>query len=242
MQYRLRYYLPVLFLAALVIQVSFWTYSRTIKPDLGIVPDVPGRSSVKALSFGDEQFFFRLLALQIQISGDTFGRSTALYKYDYKKLNQWFILLDSLDDESDFVPTMASFYFSQTQNRPDVRYVVDYLYTHAAHRPQKKWWWLVQAVYLANHVLKDKDLALQMAKPLENAGDDVPIFARQMPAFIHEQRGEFDDALRIMQDIQKNHKNLSAGELNFMKYFVEERLKRLDTVTKERSGAPLRAQ
>ncbi len=232
MSTRMRYMLPVLFVAALVLQISFWTYSRTVKPDLGIVPDVPGRAAVKALSFGDEQFFFRLLGLQIQISGDTFGRSTALYKYDFVKLNQWFILLDSLDDTSNFIPTMASYYFSQTQNRPDVRYIVDYLYRHAAHRPQTKWWWLVQATYLANHVLKDKDLALQMAKPLENAGNDVPVFARQMPAFIHEQRGEFEDAYRIMQDIQKNFTNLSPGEINFMRYFVEERLKKLDRMSK----------
>lgn len=223
--------LTLLFLITLVAQIGFWTHSRTVKPELGIVPDVPGKAAVKALSFGDEQAFFRLLGLQIQTSGDTFGRFTALYKYDFKKLRAWFSLLDELDNTSNYIPTMASYYFSQTQNRPDVKYVVDYLYEHSAYRPEIKWWWLVQAAYLANHKLDNKDLALKMVKPLEQT-KNVPIWVKQMPAFIYEQRGEFDSALKIIEDIQKNYKDIPEGELNFMQYFVKERIKRLDDVQK----------
>lgn len=211
------------------LQLGFWNATKAKLPEMGIVPDVPGRIAVKALSFGDEEFYFRLLALDIQNAGDTFGRFTELYKYDFKKLYAWFTLLDTLDNESDYIPFIASYYYSQTQHVPDVRYVVDYLYEHSYQRPEKKFWWLAQATYLAQHKLKDNDLALKMASPLEHA-DTAPFWVRQLPAFVHEKRGEMDDALRIMNAIEANSKDIPPGELRFMEYFVKERVKKLDSM------------
>lgn len=209
------------------LQGSFWYHTHHIVPDMSIVPDVPGEETVKALSLGDEQFFFRLLALRIQNSGDTFGRFTALYKYDFNKLYHWFRLLDSLDDRSNYIPSMATYYFSQTQNKPDVKYIVDYLIEHAAHRPEEKWWWLVQAVYLANHKLEDSDLALKIARYLE--GDyDIPLWARQMPAFVHEQRGELESAWVIIQNLLADEDSLTEQELRFMRVFVKDRLEKME--------------
>jgi hypothetical protein len=221
----LRSYGLLFFFTAL--QLLFWDVARHKLPDMGIVPDVPGAVAVKALSFGDEEFYFRLLGMEIQTAGDTFGRFTELYKYDFKKLYAWFTLLDMLDNESDYIPFLASYYYSQTQYVPDVRYVVDYLYNHSASRPEKKYWWLAQATYLADHKLHDRDLALKMAAPLEKA-DNAPFWVRQLPAFVHEKRGEMEDALRIIEHIQANSKNIPDGELRFMTYFVKERLKKLE--------------
>lgn len=207
-------------------QAAFWFRTHTIVPDMGIVPDVPGKETVKALSLGDEEFFFRLLSLRLQSAGDTFGRFTALYKYDFNKLYHWFRLLDSLNDTSNYVPSMATYYFSQTQNKPDVKYIVDYLIEHSAHRPEQKWWWLVQAIYLANHKLEDPDLALRVANYL-NGDYDIPLWARQMPAFVHEQRGEMDDALAIIENLLQDDEHLTQKEFNFMRVFVEERLEKM---------------
>ena len=222
-----RKYSWLLLFAAL--QGAFWWNTRDNLPDPGIVPDVPGKEAVKALSFGDEEFYFRMLALNLQNAGDTFGRFTALNKYDFKKLYAWFTLLDTLNRESSYMPFLASYYFSQTQKVEDTRYMVNYLYEHSADRPEKKYWWLAQAAYIASHKLKDDDLALKVAKPLEQA-KDAPLWVRQLPAFVHERRGEMDDALHIMQNIAKNSRDIPPGELNFMNYFVKERLKKLETL------------
>ena len=42
------------------------------------ISDVPGRAALHALTFGDDEFLFRVLAFNIQNAGDTFGRFTAL--------------------------------------------------------------------------------------------------------------------------------------------------------------------
>lgn len=212
-----------LFLAQLV----FWQHTHRILPDMAIVPEVPGKEVVKALSLGDEQFYFRYLALNLQNAGDTYGRFTPLKDYNYKKLSKWLYLLDSLDNMSDYLPSLATYYYSQTQNTPDVRYMVDYLYDYAKDRPEKKWWWLIQAIYLANHKLEDKDLALKIAQPLLDA-QGIPLWARHFSAFLYEQKGEMQDALYVIEHVLKGYEKqtLSREDFNFMKYFVEERLKK----------------
>lgn len=217
------------FVLFLGLQGAFWWETNDILPDMGIVPDVPGKDTVKAISLGDEQAFFRLLALRIQNAGDTFGRFTALYKYDFSKLYQWFRLLDSLDDESNYIPSMATYYFSQSQNKADVKYIVDYLQEHSLHRIPQKWWWTVQAVYLANHKLEDKELSLKIANHLIGQ-KDIPIWAQQMPAFIHEQRGELGEALAIIQGILEDPDQLKPGEFNFVKHFIDDRLGKMKEV------------
>lgn len=228
----------VLLVGLLAAQVAFWHHAHKRLPDMEIVPEVPGESALKALSLGDSQAFFRLLGLQIQMAGDTFGRFTSLKKYDYHKLHLWFHLLDKLDSRANFVPTMASYYYAQTPNSQDVRYIVDYLLAHVERAgADKKWWWLVQAVYLANHRVDDKDLAMKAAEKLKGMRG-IPIWAQQLPAFIHEQRGEMADAYRIITEIQENAEDLSPGELRFMQYFIDERLKRLEDMTGTDNKSP----
>jgi hypothetical protein len=211
----------------LALQVTAWFYMKQYTPNLKIVPDVPSKLSVKAISLGDEQFYFRTLAFKLQNAGDTFGQFTALKDYNYNKLYHWFSLLDTLDERSNFVPALAGYYFSQTQNVPDTRYVVQYLNEHASRDLYNKWWWMGQAVYIANHKLKDKELALELAYKLASTPrDDIPLWVKQMPAFIHEQRGEEAQALQIIAHVLDNVEDIDDGELNFMSYFITDRLKR----------------
>lgn len=220
-----------IFALLLLAQGYFWQQTHELIPDMSIVPEVPSELTVKATAFGDEQAFFRMLALQIQTAGDTYGRFTSLKQYDYKRLYLWFRLLDTLDATSNYIPTMATYYYGQTPNTDDVRYIIDYLVDHSKDRVSTKWWWLTQAIYLSNHKMHNKERAAQIARLLVGA-EGVPVWVQQLPAFIYEQQGEFDAAYKIMQGIMDHHKDLSAGELNFMQYFVEERLQRIKEVSK----------
>ncbi len=233
-----RWLIAVLF-ALLGAQGAFWWKLHDERPPMEIIEAPPGRAAVSALSLGDEEVFFRLLGEEVQTAGDLFGRFTALFKYDYVRLVEWFDLLDSLNSRSDLIPTLASYYYSQTQYVPDARGVVMYLARHAERDLAHKWWWQVQAIYLANHKLHDRDLALQFAKKLEGRRD-LPVWVQQMPAFIYEQRGEMDSAMHIMEDIKNNAQDIPQSELNFMQYFVKERLGALEKKQREAVGGPER--
>lgn len=221
------YFLLVLFIC---LQLGYWYKTKDITPEMGIVPDVPGRQALHAMTFGDDQFYFRVLTFNLQNAGDTFGRSTSLRYYDFNKLYLWFNLLDELDPKSNIIPAMATYYFSQTQNTADVRYVVDYLYTHSVRDVGSKWWWLVQAIYLAMHKLDDKDLALKVSTPLVHK--DVPVWAQQMAAVVREKRGEMEDAYNIMQTIKEHAeaKDIKDMDLKYMTYFIKERLGKLEKI------------
>lgn len=232
----MRYAFAILLFLCMSLQVTFWWFTHNIKPDMGIVPDVPGKQAISALTFGDDEFFFRILALNIQNAGDTYGRFTSLRYYDFSKLYLWFTLLDTLDARSDMIPALASYYFSQTQNTDDVRYVVDYLYAHATRDIEHKWWWLMQSIYLAIHKLNDMDLAMKVAEPMRN--DKVPVFAQQMVAVVHEKRGEMQDAYNIMETIRTHIKEIPEPDIKYMIYFVKDRLKRLDDAEKYQELLP----
>jgi hypothetical protein len=221
------------FLIALCLQAALWTRFKTERPDFVIVPEPPSLRSVEAYSLGDAEFYFRVASFNLQNAGDTFGRFTALKEYSYAKLYDWFMLMDALDRRSDAVPTMAGYYYSQTQNVPDVQYVVDYLVGHVDRNPDlisRKWIWLTQAVYLANHRLNDTAQALKIAYKLRDLPTtDIPMWAKQMPAFIEERLGDYEEAYRIMDAVfeeYKGKKDISEGELNFLRHFLDERIKR----------------
>lgn len=223
------------FLVFLVLQGALWFELRHIRPNMAIVPELPAERTVKAFASSDSQLYFRLLAFRIQNAGDTFGRNTPLKDYDYKLLHRWFFLLDTLDVQSGFVPAVAGYYYGQTQHTEDVRYVVDYLDKHYDTNPQKNWWWLHHAIYLANYRLGDKQLALRLAYKLGTTPAEVPFWAREMPAFIHEQLGEKEEAFRVIEDILKSAKDIPPGELNYMQYFIQDRLGFLDEDLKRRT-------
>jgi hypothetical protein len=216
----------------LATQTGFWWHTLARLPDMAIVPDVPGQKALQVMSFGDEEFLFRTMAMRLSNAGDTFGRFTALYKYDLRKVYLWFTLLDHFNAHSNVLPSMAAYYFSQTQKTSDVRYMVDYLYEHSAPCIQEKWWWMAQGVYLAMHKLKDMDLALKLANTLTEARD-VPLWVNQLPAFVYEKRGEFDAALGIMENILSHTQDIDPGELRYMKYFIDERIAKLDELSAE---------
>lgn len=214
-----------------LLQVAFWYSTHRDLPVIEVVPIPPSQKALKVLSFGDEQFLFRIMVFTLGNLGDTFGRNTPLYKYDMKRIYTWSTNLDTLDSESNEIPNLAAYYFSQTQKKSDVKYVVDYLYEHSVKAPAKKWWWLVQGAYIAQHKLGDTALALKIAEPLANA-DGIPFWARQLPAFIHEDRGEFGDAMKIIETILQHGDQIPDTELRFMRHFVEERINKLENLDK----------
>ena len=219
----------VFFIILLFVQVLFWTENRSIRATLPIVKDPPSEKTMKAFTLGDDEFFYRLKGAQVQNMGDTFGRFSPLKDYDYGKLYAWFIALEKLNFKSNYLPSMVAYYYSQTQNVPDRRYVVKFLTQHALKDPKNKWWWLYQASYIANYSLKDKDLAIRLARMLQKyAPDNVPLWVKQTASVYLSEKGENCEAIRVinevLRDIEKDNTKTDEEkekELNYMNYFLQ---------------------
>ena len=175
------------------------------------------------MGLGDAEFAYRYGALELQNLGDSGGQTTALKDYNYKELGRWFWLLDSLDPASDHVPMLAAYVFGGTRVPSDVRVVYDYLSKIGDNPAGQKWRWLVHAIFLARHRLYDLDLALGLAYKLakmEPTDDRLPAWARQMPALVLAEKGDKDDARKIIEDLLISSDKIHPNEVSFMKYYL----------------------
>lgn len=212
----------------LLAQIGLTQVNAARQPALEVVPPAPSAEAMQALSLGDSAFYFRSHALHLQNFGDSYGRFTPLKDYDYARLQRWMQGLDTLAPNAHFLPALASYYFSQTQHTPDIRYMVDFLYRHSMRDVPDNWWWLLQANYLARHKLKDLDLSLKVAQPLIHP--KVPAWAQQMVAITQYNLGEYENALHIMQHISTHAEQFTDNDLKYMQYFIKERLEALEEI------------
>jgi hypothetical protein len=218
-----------IFFIFFVLQVAFQLSTQHIKPNVHVVPDLPSKYSIKALSLGDEEFYFRVLGLKIQNAGDTFGRSVPLKDYDYEKLYHWFTIMDGLNSDSRIIPSLASYYYSQTQNKKDTIHLIRYLDEHAAIDVDKHWWWLYQAIFIAKMSLKDEDIALDLAYKLsKNENKNAPLWTKQLPAFFLAKMGQECEAFfiinQILKDNESGKREIKPEEMDFMRHFIKSRL------------------
>lgn len=228
-------------LAVIVLIVLFSKvahYGFQYEPELPILPEVPSELSMQVKSLGDSQFNFRLTGVELQNSGDTFGRFTSLKDYNYETLRDWFLMLDNVDDKSSLMPSLASYYYVNTQNPADTRYLVEYLEARFDRDPDKNWWWLVEAISISQFKLRDNPTALRLAFKINSASKvKKPAWVRDMPAIIYAQMGENELAYKIIQDLLQNHDDYTQGELNYLSLFVRDRLKILDNAVKQKQPA-----
>ena len=220
----IKVYTRLVVLFSVLLQIGIWTKTSEILPKLEVIDSPPSLAEAKIEALGDTQLAFRTLAFNLQNSGDSFGRFTSLKNYDFKLVAAWLHLLDQLDHRSNFAPSIASYYYSNTQRKADNKYITEYLSAHYDHDPARKWWWMTQAVSIANFKMGDKELALKYSKKLADAEVEMPFWAKNMGVFILEKMGEKEQAYRLIKEIMENTDKYSEEDLNFMRYFVKERL------------------
>lgn len=226
-----RFYLW-LFIIALACQILFWYKTEKIKSAFELVPAAPNPYLISAISLGDNEFLFRALAMRLQNSGDVFAGFASLKNYDYSHIFDWMKMLDDLNSKSNFVPSLASYYYSQSPKAEDARYLIKYLDEHCEKNIDENWWWLFQAIFIAKKNLADLDLALKLANKLaKNNAKNAPLWTKQMPAFISEEMGDgcmaFGVIEKLIKESESGVRTISVDEMNFMRHFIKERLAKL---------------
>ncbi len=220
-----------LFIAMFGCQIFFWKQTEKVSGEFEIIPPAPNQYLVSALALGDEEFLFRIMAMRLQSSGDIFAGFVALKDYDYSRIYQWMKMLDTLNNQSRMIPSLAAYYYSEAPNKDNLKYVIDYLEEHSLQNLDYNWWWLFQAIYIAKKI-GDYDRALELSYKLaQNNAKDAPIWTKQMPSFISEEMGEgcvaFGVISKLIAESESGQRQFSADEVNFMRFFINKRLLRL---------------
>ena len=214
--------LTLLLPAFLLAQVGLSWGIRDVRPTLGILPDLPEQAALDALAFGDRQFLFRYLALELQNAGDNGGRVTPLRNYDYDKVVDWLDLLEDLDLTSHWPIAMANGYFGQTPKTEDVEPIIRYMQAHVAQEPERKWPWLVNGIYLARHRLRNDWVALDVAVQLASYDyDRMNSASLQMPMLVMDDLEQFGRAGRHMSALmQRRGSEFPPEDQLWMKDFI----------------------
>ena len=205
----------------------FWTVSTQMFPRWPGVPPAPTQTGAKSITLGDDEFSFRFLGLALQNFGEMGIYNIPLKDYNYNDLRDWFFLLNSLDPVSDHVPMLAANYFGGTSVPEQAAEVVKYLNVIGSIPVGQKWRWLAHASYLAQHKVGDLELALKYAYGLQKMSEerpelDMPQWARQMPVFILNNRGEKEASRKLMENLIVTEKNIHPTEVNFMRIYLME--------------------
>ncbi len=222
----------LLFFFAFALQIFFWKKTESVRLNYEIVSQAPSDQIIKILSFGDQQFLFRILTSHMQNMGDVFAGFVSLRKYDYQRLYNWMEKLDRLDHNSRLIPSLASYYYSNVDDEKNLRLIVKYLDQHASVDIDKHWWWLFQATEIARKNIKDMDLAMSLAEKLAtNEAIDAPLWTKQMPAFIAKSRGNdclaFQIINKLITESENGVRQIKVDEMNFMRYYINKNLKNL---------------
>lgn len=223
---------------------ALWLGSAELTARWAGVPPVPTRDGAIMGALGDVELAFRSNALELQNLGDGGGETTPLKSYDYARLGQWFDLLDSLDPASDHPLFLAAYYFGATQVPGDVGYIVDYLVRAGDNPAGDKWRWLAHAAYLKRYRMDDLSGALDIAYKLSRmqlVDERMPIWARQMPAFILHAQGQESGARDLIEKMIVSDNNINPADLNFLHAYLSEQLHlppaEIEKVMKLREGA-----
>lgn len=211
-----------IFVLVLAANALFWTQSRPVKARWSNVPPTPGYHQVILSSVGDKQLAYRSISMMLQNLGSVGGDVRPLAEYNYKELAQWFFLTAELDEHSNFMPYLAAYYYGAGQDTEKLREMMPYLY-HVGSLPyQNKWMWLAQGAFLSRHRIKDFELAMEFADKLASLDrQDLPIWTKQMPAFIRYAQGEKEAAYDIMKQIMiSGADTLPPQEIFAMKTYI----------------------
>jgi hypothetical protein len=219
---RQRIFLWVLLFLAIGLNISLWSGVRRDRAVWMNVPTAPNIKTMNIVSLGDNQFAYRQIGVMLQNLGNAGGRSETLDKYDFKKLKDWFFLSSALDPKSVFIPYMAAYYFGAVNNPEKLRDVIEYLRVVGTDDQPRSWRWMAQAVHLARYGVRDMDLAVALAQELAASKDKtLPVWARQMPAFVLTAKGEKEAAYTVLINLLKSEaETLPPEEVNATRDYI----------------------
>ena len=212
----------LLFCVFLILNVLFWGGARQQHKAWSNVPPAPTLPKAKMGGLSDSQLAYRIYGLMLQNIGSVGGRQVNLREYNYETLAKWFSIQDQLDERSNFMPLIAAHYYGAIDEGDKVKHILDYLKIVGQRPYGEKWRWLGHGVFLARHIVKDKEKALELAEALaSNEDPDIGIWAKHMPALIHQSEGNKEEAYAIMMNIlQDSVDEVHPNEIFFMKDYI----------------------
>jgi len=216
--------------AALIGQVSLKGWQPVEIPEASDLPPPPGMSSLRLASLGDPIPLAKVLMLYLQAFDYRAGSVTPYRSLDYDVVEGWLSRILSLDPAGQYPLLAASRLYAEVPDEEKMRKMLDFVYGQFLLDPQRRWPWLAHAAVIAKHRLNDLPLARRYAAAIQQhaSGPGVPLWARQMEAFILEDMNELETARVMIGGFLASGSVTDPAEARFLEQRlneIEERLK-----------------
>lgn len=193
------------------------------------LPPAPGMKTLRLASFGDPVALAKVLMLYLQAFDYQSGTKVPYRDLDYDRLEAWLARILELDPQGQYPLLAASRLYAEVPVEAKQRSMLEFVYRQFLLDPNRRWPWLAHATVIAKHRLHDLPLALRYARAIQGSvtAADVPLWAKQMPAFILEDMNELETARLVIGGYIQSGQVKDPGELKFL----DERLKELERRT-----------
>ena len=207
--------------------------SRTEASDLTLLPSTP---ILRLAASGDPTPLAKLLMLYLQAFDLHAGNQLSYQALDYDRLIDWLGKILELDPRGQYPLHAASRIYAEVPNHAKQRKMLDFVYRQFFADPDHRWPWLAHAAAVAKHQLRDLPLARQYAAAIQQhaTGPGIPMWAKQMEAFILEDMDELEMARVMIGGFVSSGQVSDPGELRFL----EQRLKDIEArIAMRKKGA-----
>jgi hypothetical protein len=218
----------------LAAQIAFKAAAPAPRASAEDLPPPPGIAMLRLASFGDPVALAKALMLYLQAFDYQSGTRVPYRDLDYDRLEAWLARILELDPKGQYPLLAASRLYAEVPVEAKQRSMLEFVYRQFLLDPNRRWPWLAHATAIAKHELHDLPLARRYAHAIQRyaTAENVPLWAKQMEAFILEDMNELETARIIIGGYVQSGHIKDPAELKFL----EEHLKQLESRIKTRGG------
>jgi hypothetical protein len=215
--------------AALVAQIALRASTRPGGAAAVDLPPAPSHAALKLASFGEEPAVARMVMIYVQGYDLGAGNAAPYRQLDYGRLTAWLRVVLALDPRSDYPLFAAARVYAEVSVPARARLMLEFVYEQFLLDPDRRWPHLAHAALLAKHRLRDLALARRYAAAIDRRtlSADVPLWARQMEAFILEDMNELDAARILLGGLLASGQIRDADEARFLRQHLEDLERRI---------------
>ena len=216
----------VILAAAVLLQVASGLMREPPRATAEDLTPPPSLNTMRMAAFGDPVPLAKVLMLNLQAFDLQAANRIPYQALDYDRLIAWLHLILELDPVGQYPLHAASRIYADVPDEAKQRKMLEFVYEEFFADPERRWPWLAQAAAHAKHRLNDLPLARRYAAAIQQhaKGPNVPIWAKQMEAFILEDMNELETAKIMIGGFIASGQASEPGELRFL----EERLKQIE--------------
>jgi hypothetical protein len=224
---------PVIFVLVLALSAHLvvMAMSRVQRAGTEDLPAAPHTQSLRVAGLGDPVPIAKLLMLYVQAFDLRATNPIPFQALDYDKLIAWLRVTLALDPAGQYPLFAASRIYAVVPDESRSRKMLEFIYTEFFKDPNRRWPWLAEAAVIAKHQLHDLPLAQRYAAAVQEktTSPDIPLWAKQMNAFILEDMNELEQARIMIGGFIASGQVKEPGELRLL----EQRLRDIEAKAKK---------